>query len=136
MRRSSRSGLSLMEVMITLAILALAATIVGPGLSAGLRSAGAHAATVELDQQILTARRAAMTSGVNRALVRDHGETPEGSVEAAVSLPDGWSYMPERTLLLYASGGCDDGVLMLRRQGGAALRFVIEAPRCRPSLVR
>lgn len=130
----NRGGYSLLEIMIALAVMALAAALVLPGLSVGLGSAARHAAAMELDQQLLSLRRAAQRDGVARVLGASSDSDDQNLIAAELALPNGWNYEIEQPLVFAPDGGCDEGVITLVKENAARVRFVIRMPGCRPRL--
>lgn len=130
------AGYTLMEVLITLVIMALAASVVLPGLSSGLNSAARHAARLSFEERVLQLRRAAIDDGEAYML----GALPEGrrpdpqTHVATVDLPAGWSFKAEPAVVFFPDGTCSGGVVTLTGEGGRAQgTYVIRPPLCRPS---
>jgi len=119
--------------MITLAVLALATTLILPGLTSGMRSAARHAAALELDQQVLALRREAISTGRTLVIGGDPAAMErEGDTAADLRLPEGWAYRTDAPIAFSPDGGCGEGVVELVKQGRIDQRFAITMPACRP----
>ncbi len=134
-RPDAASGYSLLEVLVTLALLALAASVVMPGLSSGLGSAARHSARLALEGRVLELRRMAMNENEPYRLgpkpqSEREGEAREGQLE----LPPGWSFAVDPSIVYFPDGTCSGGVVTLNtesgREGG---KYIVRPPQCRPA---
>jgi len=127
-------GFTLLEVLVTLALMALAASLVVPGLSAGLNSAGRHAARLTLEGRVLELRRTAMNENQAYSLgLASRADVAAGALEGGLQLPPGWTYTAEPGITFYPDGTCSAGVVTLAGEAGrAGGSYVISPPQCRP----
>lgn len=118
----------------TLALMALAASMVVPGLSSGLNSAGRHSARLTLEGRVLELRRAAINQGQAYSLGLVSGaDIAAGVLEGGLQLPPGWTYRAEPGITFYPDGTCSAGVVTLEGGAGrAGGSYIISPPQCRP----
>ena len=120
-------GFTLLEMLVVLAIMALALGIILPRLDAlasGVGAAYERETVIEAVASLgLVARAQAQRIEFDGDLASLPGE-----------LPDGWQAFPEEPILFHASGACDGGRV---RVAGREREFVYQLapPRCRATLV-
>ena len=137
-RRSPRSGFTLLELLIVLALLGLATAIALPNLE---RLYVAATRTSErdhvLDQVAALGREAALRG---RAYVVFGNARAPGADAAAryaeyetyvVDVPQGWRLELDRPLVVRANGVCLGGALTLSHAEGEAVRIELTPPYCR-----
>lgn len=127
-RRTDAAGFTLLELVVVLALLALATAIVAP---AGFRmiESWRHATDVDTALGMMSALgERARQEG--RALHFDPGPVDPARLDG---LPEGWSVELAEALSVQANGACgaSRGVLS---QGTYQRAFIIAAPYCRASL--
>jgi len=110
MRRAATRGFTFVEMMVVLAIIGLAAAVVGPALDAGLDSREVRRATRQIAATMHHLRTEAMASGKTRRL---QIKPSENLIEA-----DGrsrWVILTERALIERVEGGAvaGDGTIEL-----------------------
>jgi prepilin-type N-terminal cleavage/methylation domain-containing protein len=130
-RRPFRPGFSLIEILVVLAIFALAAAVIMPSTSRMLDQATAHAVFFEFQRQVSDLRREANRTGEAIRLV-DPAVTPaEG--ERVVTLREPWRYTLAPALDIAPGGSCSpttanllkgDRVVMTLRAQDADCRFI------------
>ncbi len=121
-----QAGYTLLEMVVVMAVLALATALVGPP---GYKMVRTWQDASRVDEVFKQLRRLPMT-------VRDTGRplmlTPEDTDQAQtlVKLPDGWQLRFTTPLTVRANGACSDasGELVTDHQ---TLPFQVEAPFCR-----
>lgn len=134
--RAARAGLSLIEMLVVLAILALATAVVMPGAGRMLDQATAHAVFFEFQREVSDLRREANRTGLPIRLVEVR---PEGLSRAAgpddrtVEIRAPWRYTLAPPLEIAGGGVCapasanllhGDRVVMTLRSDGPDCRFI------------
>lgn len=121
-RRLLGNGYSLLEMMIALAVMALAATLVAPGLLASVDAAARRSLLIEIDGQLRAARASAVR------------ESRSVSLEAAaLSVPVGWAIELDAPIVFRPDGACTGGRLRFVRPNGRGMERELAPPRCRVS---
>jgi len=121
------AGFTLMEMLVVMAIMALALGIVLPRLDA---LAGSFGAAAERETIIESVASLGLEARQRGRMLRFNGE-PE---LLPGDIPDGWRVVPENPVIFHASGACDGGVV---RVIGREREFVyrLDPPRCRVTLI-
>ncbi len=136
-----RSGFSLLEILVVLAIFGIATAIIMPSTARMLDQAMSHAVFFEFQRQISDFRREASRTGVAIRIVDPQqagsvSETPDRKL----ILRSPWRYTMAPALEIAEGGACsatsanlirDDTVIMTLRSAGPDCRFIrmIPAPR-------
>lgn len=108
--------------MIALAVMALAATLVAPGLLASVDAAARRSLLIEIDGQLRAARASAVR------------ESRSVSLEAAaLSVPVGWAIELDAPIVFRPDGACTGGRLRFVRPNGRGMERELAPPRCRVS---
>ncbi len=123
-----RSGFSLIEVLVVLAIMALSAAIIMPSSSRMLDQATSHAVFFEFQRQVSDLRREANRTGVALTLVDPSAEPDADDSVRIAELRDPWRYTIAPSLDIAEGGVCspatanlingDRLVMTLRTDGG------------------
>ena len=154
-RLGRRGGFSLLEMLIALAIAAIAIAVVGPNISAGLNRAGYYAAAAQLDRELLRLRRRAFDEEIeirlrdpaapaapaargigrrdaSRETARDaSGKRERAAAETvALSLAGGWRYELSGAIIFFPNGQCRGAPVRLTG-GGRAVDLGFDVQRCR-----
>ena len=121
------AGFTLLELLVVLALMALALGIVLPRLDVmaeGFTAASERETLIEAVASLgLVARATGQPIDFNGGLDRLPGE-----------LPQGWSIETEAPIRFHASGACDGGQVLLRK-GRREFLYELNPPRCRATLV-
>ncbi len=121
-------GFTLLEIMVALAVMALAMALVAP---ASFRMIGTWQESSEVSRVLkrvallpLDARRS------GRALTLEASTEP-GQIASLLELPEGWRFEFETPLVVHANGACEGSTatLVTSRQ---RIPVQIHAPFCRP----
>lgn len=127
-RRCPTAGFTILELVVVLALLAMAVALVGPPLQRTYQSlvtSGEHASVVQaLESLPLMAR----TEG--RPLVFERGDAT--AVSAYLSLPQGWSVNPLSDITVAASGICSAAQVEIRGPAGTS-PAALTRPHCKVS---
>ena len=102
-----RAGYSLFEVLVALAILALAASLTLPSLTAGLGAAARGLIRLEVEQAILALRRRAVREGETLYVA-------PGRTFSELTLRNTWLIEPETVITISSDGRCTGGALTAR----------------------
>jgi prepilin-type N-terminal cleavage/methylation domain-containing protein len=135
----SRVGFSLIEILVVLAIFAIATAIIMPGTSRMLDQATSHAVFFEFQRQVSDLRREANRTGVSIRIVDPAVEIePEARFTVRqVTLRAPWRYTLAPALDIEGGGVCSptsanlvrgDAVIMTLRSEGRTCRFVRVIP--------
>ena len=119
-RRSGRAGFSMLETVMALAVLSLAAALVTTRASVMLDQIAVHAAFQQFQTGLLSRRGRAFGRG------EDLAATP-----VALPPPSGWSYRAEEPRGAHADGSCEGGPVELVRDGRVRARLVPSGAPCR-----
>ncbi|MDX2221967.1 MAG: prepilin-type N-terminal cleavage/methylation domain-containing protein [Rhodospirillaceae bacterium] len=126
------AGFTLLEVLVVLAILGLAAAAVGPRLAAMYDSIAFAMTRETLEQDLSALPYQAFVAGTDMVL----GETPkgaqlaDGAVPATLVLPDGWNLDVPQPIWFRASGFCSGGTVVVT-VGEISETYILRAPQCR-----
>lgn len=119
------AGFSLLEVLISIAILGLALAISLPSMAALRERQQVRHAFAGVNAWILDQRMEARLAGVL-------GDYPEGAIPVAPPrMPDGWSAEWLTPWRLYPSGSCMQGEIRIRSARGRVWERTVAPPDCR-----
>lgn len=121
-----QTGYTLLEMVVVMAVLALATALVGPPGYRMVRSWQDSSRVDEVFKQLRSLPMTVRDSGKPLTLTPDDPEQAKSQIE----LPQDWQLLFTTTLVVRANGACSDatGVLITDHQ---TLPFRIEAPFCR-----
>ena len=123
--RRSRAGYSVLEMLVVLALMALATTIVLPQGTLMLDRLVLHAVQFEFQDRLSTYRRHAFESQ-QAVIVVSSGQ----SGGAVAPLRAGWSYRLERPIYITAGGACSAAKAEVRRLGRTMMHLVASDASC------
>lgn len=120
------AGYTLLEMVVVMAVLALATALVGPPGYRMVRTWQDASRVDEVFKQLRSLPMSVRSEGRPLLLLPDQSE----QAQALVDLPDGWQLRFTTALTVRANGACTDaqGVLVTDHQ---TLPFRVEAPFCR-----
>lgn len=121
---SFRRGYSLLEIMIVLAIMSVAVSIMVPRAGAALDQVVVHTIQFDLQRQISDQRRRAFSTQSELGLEIQptseesvHSDSEAEDLTARVTVPKGWTAELESPVTLYANGQCTPTRLHLSSLG-------------------
>ena len=126
--QSPQGGFTLLEMMVVLALMALAVGIVLPRLDVLVDGFGAASERETLVEAVASLGLIARSEGRQIRFTGDLADLPG-------EIPSGWQVIPERgAIVFHASGACEGGNV---RVLGRNREFVYELapPRCRATLI-
>lgn len=115
-----KSGFSLLEVMIALAIMSLAIGLVLPAGIKSMSSAERSAGRLSSELWLLNSRRSAVDSGLDKI-----------QSDPTADIRGGFILVPERPIEFFSDGGCSGGTLIVQKDNSEVTRFQIVSPVCR-----
>ena len=120
-----RAGYSLFEMLVALAILALAASFTLPSLTTGLAAAARHSVRLEAEQGMLALRRRALRDGEAIVIARNQ-------IPPELTLSNSWVIAPEASIRIQGDGRCAGGVLIAQSVRSAeSMRLELSPGDCR-----
>jgi prepilin-type N-terminal cleavage/methylation domain-containing protein len=126
----SKAGYTLLEMLIVLAIMAIATTLVLPSGFALTGQMTAHAEQFDFQRQVLELRRQAFDQQVP-LVVYSTGAVPEGDPRGRMlSLRPGWTYRLSPQLTISEGGVCSAGTAILLHLGAPVMRLVTADGTC------
>lgn len=128
--RIARGGFSLIEILVVLAIMALATAIILPNGGRLLDQTIAQSVFFEFQRDVLQLRREANRSG-EAITILSMGEEPAGVSERTLALREGWSYVLTPRLAIDEAGACAPAEAVLTHNGAPIMRLRVEGADCR-----
>lgn len=125
-----RAGFSLIEILVVLAIMALASAIILPNGARLLDQTVAQAVFFEFQRDVLQLRREANRSGTPITLLSG-GAEPASSSERTLMLRAGWSYRLAPALRIDEAGACAPGEAVLTHNDSPVVTLRVEGADCR-----
>ena len=132
-RATRRAGMTLMELLVVLALFAMATAVIMPSTSRMLDQATAHAVFFEFQRDVSDLRREANRTGVAIRLV-DPAATPDPKQgDRVIALRRPWRYTVAPALSIAEGGACgpatvnllnEDRVVMTLQARDATCRFI------------
>ncbi|WP_282276973.1 prepilin-type N-terminal cleavage/methylation domain-containing protein [Stenotrophomonas sp. PS02297] len=126
LRHTSRNGFTLLELVVVLALLALATALVAPS---GFRMIASWRRTTEVDASLQAITALSSTAAQDgRARTLEAGPVAAGSLPG---LPESWQVELDAPLAVQANGACGDSRGRVRGPDGYEQPFKVSAPFCR-----
>jgi prepilin-type N-terminal cleavage/methylation domain-containing protein len=123
--RAGRSGFSLLELLVVLALMGMLSAVVAPRLA---RTYDAIAGSGERDEVVRQMERLPLLARHDgKAILIGRGDAE--ALSSRITLPDGWSVSPLEALRIEASGVCHPARLSVSGRGVVEVRQ-LTAPAC------
>lgn len=130
-----RRGFSLLEILVTLAILGLAIAVAAPTVGGVYDAVRFRAAAGDIASSAASMRVDAAISGRPVAFPRDYSAaTPAARLAERTPVPEGWRLSGDEIIFL-PSGVCLGGVIEIADEVGRRARYRLEPPSCEPVLL-
>lgn len=125
--------------MIALSIIALAATVVAPSLSASVGQASRRAAELEVQASLIALRRSAVRSAETvvaaaptrrsiRPRISQNADGPQDEVATAeLPAPRGWTLSSDARIVIRPDGSCEPATLVLEDGLGRSFPLNVKA---------
>lgn len=125
-----RKGYSLIEILVVLAIIALATALVVPNGSRLMDQAMGQAVFFEFQRDLFAVRKEANRTQT-AMVVREPGQVPQDATERVFSLRAGWTYKVTPELRIDDAGACSPAEISILRDEAALLNLRVEGADCR-----
>ncbi|MEI9964244.1 MAG: type II secretion system protein, partial [Caulobacteraceae bacterium] len=126
----AKSGYSLLEMLVVLAIMAIAAVLVVPSGFALTGQMTAHAEQFDFERQVIELRREAYDQQTPIMVYSTSG-LPDGEPRGRVlSLRPGWTYRLSPALTISEGGVCNAATAILLHLGAPVMRLVTADGSC------
>ncbi len=126
----AKAGYSLLEMLIVLAIMAIATTVVLPSGLALTGQMTAHAEQFDFQRQVLELRRQAYDQQTPLVLYSS-GAVPQDDPRGRVlALRPGWTYRLSPALAIGEGGACGSATAIILHLGAPVMRLVTEDGGC------
>lgn len=130
-RLRSRAGYSVLEMLVVLAIMALAVALVMPRATLMIDRMTAHAVFFDFQRQVLDLRRQAYAEQTPMVLYDDAaiaGRDPRGRV---LALRAQWTYRLRRPVRISEGGACQTDAVEVLKAGRPVMRLAPGEGQCR-----
>jgi prepilin-type N-terminal cleavage/methylation domain-containing protein len=125
-----KAGYSLMEMLIVLAIMAIAIALVMPRGQAMLDGMTAHAVFFDFQRQMLDLRREAYATQTPTAVKSTDDADPADVAARVIPLRSQWSYRLERPIAITAGGACTPAAVEVLKSGRAVMHLTMGDGAC------
>lgn len=125
-----KAGFSLMEMLIVLAIMAIAIALVMPRGQAMLDGMTAHAVFFDFQRQMLDLRREAYATQTATAVKSTDDADPADVADRVIPLRNQWSYRLERPITVTAGGACTPAAVEVLKSGRAVMHLTMGDDAC------
>jgi prepilin-type N-terminal cleavage/methylation domain-containing protein len=126
----ARAGYSLLEMLIVLAIMALAVALVVPRGEAMLDQMTAHAVFFDFQRQLSDARREAYATQTPAAVRGSDDADPADAGARALPLRAGWSYRLDRPIAITDGGRCSRAAVEVLKSGHPVMHLAAADDAC------
>jgi len=130
MRLQRRAGYSLLEMLIVLAIMALAAALVVPRGEAMLDQMTAHAVFFDFQRQLADARREAYAAETATAVRAADDTAPADASARILPLRSGWTYRLDHPIAITAGGRCSRAAVEVLKNGSPVMHLAASDDAC------
>ncbi len=128
--RRARAGYSLIEILVVLAIIALATAVIMPNGARLLDQAVAQSVFFELQRDLLELRREANRTQ-SAILLRSASEREADAPGRVLTMRPGWSYDFAPSLEIDEAGSCSPSEIILSGDTGVVLNLRVSGRDCR-----
>ena len=125
-----KAGFSLMEMLIVLAIMAIAIALVMPRGQAMLDSMTAHAVFFDFQRQMLDLRREAYATQTPATVKSSDDADPVDAAGRVIPLRSQWSYRLERPIGVSAGGVCTPAAVDVLKSGRTVMHLTMGDTAC------
>ena len=129
MARGAR-GYTLIEVLVVLAIMALAVAFIAPRGEAMLDQMTAHAVFFDFQRQVSDLRREAYASQTAVAVRGDDDRDPSHADDRLIPLRSGWSYRLTQPIAISDGGACAGGQVEILKYGRPVMHLAMADRAC------
>jgi prepilin-type N-terminal cleavage/methylation domain-containing protein len=129
-RARRKAGYTLLEMLIVLAIMALAVAIVAPRGEAMLDQMTAHAVFFDFQRQVSDLRREAYASQTPATIRGADDPDPTLAAARVIELRSGWSYRLTQPIAISAGGACAGGAVEMLKYGRPVMRLAMADRAC------
>jgi len=130
MKRRAARGYTLIEVLVVLAIMALAVGFVAPRGEAMLDQMTAHAVFFDFQRQVSDLRRQAYASQSGVTLRGSDDADPTLARARAIPLRAGWTYRLTQPIAISDGGACAGGQVELLKYGRPVMHLAMADRAC------
>jgi prepilin-type N-terminal cleavage/methylation domain-containing protein len=125
-----KAGFSLMEMLIVLAIMAIAIALVMPRGQAMLDGMTAHAVFFDFQRQMLDLRREAYATQTPTKVKSSDDTDPADAADSVIPLRSQWSYRLERPITVSAGGVCTAAAVEVLKAGRPVMHLTMGDAAC------
>ena len=122
-------GFTLLELLIVLALMSIAAAVVAPRLARTYDAISNSGDRAEVERQLMRLPTIARRSGATLDFAPDQAD----ALARALEVPAGWSVVPVDPIRVAASGICLNAARVLVRGPTGAETWALDAPACEVS---
>jgi len=125
-----KAGYSLMEMLIVLAIMAIAIALVMPRGQAMLDGMTAHAVFFDFQREMLDLRREAYATQTPTAVRGSDDADPADAADRMIPLRSQWSYRLDRPIAISAGGVCTPSTVEVLKSGRPVMHLTTGDQAC------
>ena len=130
MTRRVNAGYTLLEMLIVLAIMALAIAIVAPRGEAMLDQMTAHAVFFDFQRQVSDLRRGAYADQTPADIRGSDDADPRLAAARVIPLRAGWTYRLAQPIAISAGGACAGGAVEILKYGRPVMHLAMADRAC------